>query len=75
MSYIIHLQTLKAAFLDEGPAVTALVMVVNGLRVTTEYFYKRVCWLSNHVHLVSGNKWSSLSLWGLANTRRPTQHL
>lgn len=43
MSYIIYLRTIKAAFLDEGPTVTALVMVVNGLRVTTEYVYKSMC--------------------------------
>lgn len=43
MSYIIYLQTIKAVFLDEGPTVTALVMVVNGLRVTTEYVYKSMC--------------------------------
>lgn len=30
-------------FLDEGPVVTALVMVVNGLRVTTECVYKGLC--------------------------------
>lgn len=29
-----------ASFPDEGPVVTALVMVVNGLRVTTEYVCK-----------------------------------
>lgn len=37
MSYITYVRTIKAMFLDEGPMVTALVMVVNGLRVTTEY--------------------------------------
>lgn len=41
--YIIYLRTIRAAFLDEGPTATALVMVVNGLRVTTEYVYKSVC--------------------------------
>lgn len=50
---------MKVVFLDEGPAVTALVMVVNGLRVTTEYIYTQSGhpWLFNHVHLVSGDKW------------------
>ena len=43
MSYIIYLPTIKAVFLDEGPTVTALVMVVNGLRVTTEYVYESRC--------------------------------
>lgn len=43
MSYIIYLRTIKAVFLDEGPTVTALVMVVNGLRVTTEYVYESKC--------------------------------
>lgn len=43
MNYIIYLGTIKAVFLDEGPAATALVMVVNGLRVTTEYIYESVC--------------------------------
>lgn len=43
MSCIIYLRTLKAVFLDEGPTVTALVMVVNGLRVTTKYVEKAVC--------------------------------
>lgn len=71
----------------KAQTVTALVMVVNGLRVTSEYVYKSVCvcvcvcvssiccghpWLSNHVHLVNGDKWSSLSLQGLANVRSTT---
>lgn len=43
MSYIIYLRTIKAVFLDEGPTVTALVMVVNGLGVTTEYVYESKC--------------------------------
>lgn len=83
MSCIIYFCTLKAVFLDEGPTVTALVMVVNGLRVTTKYVEKAVCvcvcaiyyghpWLSNHVHLVSDNKWLSLSLWDLARVRGST---
>lgn len=71
MSYMIYLRTIKTVILDEGPTVTALVMVVNGLKVTTEYVCKSMCvhvcvcvcticcghpWLSNHVHLVSGDK-------------------
>lgn len=43
MNYIIYLQKIKAVFYDEGPVVTALVMVVNGLRVTTEYIYRSAC--------------------------------
>lgn len=64
---------------DEG---SALVMVFNGLRVTTVYTYKSMCvcvnsavvspLASNHVHLVSGNKWPSLSLNGPANVSRLT---
>lgn len=43
MSYIIYLRAIKAVFLDEGPMVTALVMLVNGLRVTTEYVRESMC--------------------------------
>lgn len=43
MNYIIYLWAIKALFLDEGPTLTALVMVVNGLRVTTEYVHVSVC--------------------------------
>lgn len=71
-----------ASFPDEGPVVTALVMVVNGLRVTTEYVCKstHVCVYAQSVVTSSSpttSIWSvvingSFSLKGLTNVRNTT---
>lgn len=63
MNYIIYLGKIKVLLLDEGPTLTALVVVVNGLRVTTKCVYRRVCVYAQSAVVTPGC--ATTSIWSV----------